>query len=410
MAFKPQVYMRLALGIAAFVVAAACSLSFNLPVGRGDPDPATSTPFVPNTSTPIVPTATPIPPTSTSVVVVPTTVGCSVRSDWFNYVVAAGDTLSRIAQRTGTTSAVLAQANCLANANAIYAGQVIKVPMLLPPTTPPTLQPVTPTYYSQGIQPYDACIVNTRAGTVAPLFAQPNAAAALPGYLGNWGIRLGEQNGFHQISITPQGIVAWVRLSDTYVSGFCIYPPTETPLPYKPNITQGSVVVSSFVDGQAGNYRLRTGESVVLTWDAAPAGVMSATFYTIAQDGTRIDLGTDYTPDDGLAILWIVPANLNAHQLLVEGPGLGAANFSFATSYPIRVYSPPPPSETCYIEPLQNVNVYDDPDYSSAITDLLTPGNHYPVIARTSDGWIGIEISLGWVAPNAPVSFSGPCP
>ena len=409
MAFKPQVYLRLALGMAALVVATACSLSFDLPVGRNDPPPPTLTPFVPPTQTPQPPTVTPIPATSTSVVVVPTTVGCFVRTDWFNYAVAAGDTLSRIAQRAGTTAAVLAQANCLANANAIYAGQVIKVPVLLPATSTPTLQPVAPTYYSQGIQPYDACIVNTRAGTSAPLFGDPNGAMPLPGYLGNWGIRLGEQNGFHQIVTSPQGIVAWVRLSDSYVTGFCIYPPTPTTLPNKPNITQGTATISSFVDGQGGNYRLHTGESVVLTWDAAPGGVLSATFYTISMSGERINLGTDDTPYDGLAIFWVVPANLNAHQLLVEGPGSNAASFNFAVSNAVRVYSPPPPEQTCYIEPLQSVNVYDEPDYSSAITDALAPGTRHPVIARTSDGWLGIEISLGWVAPNAPFSLSGPC-
>jgi len=407
MAHKPQVYLRLALGLTAFVVAAACSLSFDLPVGRNDPPPATSTPFAAATHTPVPPTSTPIPPTSTSVVVVPTTTGCFVRTDWFNYVVAQGDTLSRIAQRTGTTTSALAQANCLANANAIYTGQVIKVPVLLPPTITPSL----PVYYSQGTQPYDACMVNARVETAAPLFGEPNNNALLVGFLGNWAIRLGEQNGFHQIATSPQGIVGWVRLSDSFVTGFCNFPtpPTETPLPTRPNITQGTAYISSFIHEEAGNYRLRTGEATALTWDNAPAGVMSATFYTVSMSGERVNLGTDDTPNDGLWIMWVVPPNLNAHRLYVEGPGSNAASFNFAVSTAVLVYSTPPLDQTCTIEPLQSVNVYDDPDYSSAITDAITPGTRYPVIARTSDGWLGIELSLGWVAPNAPIRLSGPC-
>lgn len=44
------------------------------------------------------------------------------------YVVVAGDTLSRIAARTGTTIDQLVQANNIKNANMIYVGQVLKLP------------------------------------------------------------------------------------------------------------------------------------------------------------------------------------------------------------------------------------------------------------------------------------------
>jgi NlpC/P60 family/LysM domain len=44
------------------------------------------------------------------------------------YVVVAGDTLSRIASRTGTTVDQLVQANGIKNANLIFVGQVLKLP------------------------------------------------------------------------------------------------------------------------------------------------------------------------------------------------------------------------------------------------------------------------------------------
>lgn len=44
------------------------------------------------------------------------------------YTVKAGDTLSGIAAKYGTSYQVLAQINGIANPNVIYAGQTIKLP------------------------------------------------------------------------------------------------------------------------------------------------------------------------------------------------------------------------------------------------------------------------------------------
>jgi LysM repeat protein len=52
------------------------------------------------------------------------------------YTVVRGDTLGTIAQRSGTTVAVLTQANCLANPNTISVGQRIRVPRAIIPPTP----------------------------------------------------------------------------------------------------------------------------------------------------------------------------------------------------------------------------------------------------------------------------------
>src|SRR5690606_23079600 len=48
---------------------------------------------------------------------------CGVRTDWPVYIVQRGDTLSRIAQRTGSSTGELALGNCLNNVNIIEVGQ-----------------------------------------------------------------------------------------------------------------------------------------------------------------------------------------------------------------------------------------------------------------------------------------------
>ncbi len=65
---------------------------------------------------------------------------CYIRTDWPIYVVQAGDTLLRIAQRVGTSVTDLAYSNCITNANLVYTGQALRVPRL--PVTPQP-QPVT---------------------------------------------------------------------------------------------------------------------------------------------------------------------------------------------------------------------------------------------------------------------------
>ncbi len=133
---------RILLLIGALLAATlACSLSTNEPAATPTPQPTsigalstptptgqptqTTTPAATNTP---FPTQTPLPTSA------PT---CFQRTDWPAYVVQAGDTLFGIALWTGTTVDQLALANCLANPNAISAGQVLRVPRI-PPVVVPT--------------------------------------------------------------------------------------------------------------------------------------------------------------------------------------------------------------------------------------------------------------------------------
>jgi LysM repeat protein len=81
---------------------------------------------------------------------------CTPRSDWPTIVVQPGDALSTIAERTGSTVEALVSANCLSDANAVVAGQLLRVPTAdgqgQPPTQPGPQQPEQP----QG----SACQVN----------------------------------------------------------------------------------------------------------------------------------------------------------------------------------------------------------------------------------------------------------
>lgn len=76
-------------------------------------------------ATPMLPT---VPPT------------CTVRTDWPTYRVGAGETLSQIAARTGSSVQQLAQANCISDANLIRQGQLLRVPRL-PAVAAPTQTP-----------------------------------------------------------------------------------------------------------------------------------------------------------------------------------------------------------------------------------------------------------------------------
>lgn len=52
----------------------------------------------------------------------------TIESTYIQYTIKAGDTLSGIAQRYGTTWAILASINNIKNPNLIYAGNTIKIP------------------------------------------------------------------------------------------------------------------------------------------------------------------------------------------------------------------------------------------------------------------------------------------
>jgi LysM repeat protein len=66
---------------------------------------------------------------------------CQVRNDWPLYAVESGDTLFRIARRTGATVDDLVQANCLTDPDRLFNGQELRVPRTPVETPTPTATP-----------------------------------------------------------------------------------------------------------------------------------------------------------------------------------------------------------------------------------------------------------------------------
>ena len=292
----------------------ACSLTDALGVVFGPPP----TPIVVTVVvTPLVATPTPTPAPA------PTT--CTTPAGWSNYVVQPGDTLARIATRANTSAVALAQANCLANPNLITTGQVLKVPVALPPSTPP-----------------------------------PTATVTIPAR--------------------------------------------------NPYLEQGITSPDSWISADAGNFRLRAGATVNVTWSDAPGGLASVTFFTTSMRGTRQEIGVDPNPSDGASVSWTVPYGLDGHQLRAEGFGLNAAPFEYAVSFPSYVYSDAN-AEQCYVEVLADQALYAGPDRNTEVVGTAPVGTVWPVIATTSDGWLGIELNLGWLPPDGAIRTSGStCP
>lgn len=91
------------------------------------------------------PTSTTNAPVSSSpsaATIAPTTTnGCTIRTEWPLYTVARGDTLSDIANRSGSSVSELTTANCLDNPDALRVGQQLHVPRALTSNLPPTLTP-----------------------------------------------------------------------------------------------------------------------------------------------------------------------------------------------------------------------------------------------------------------------------
>ncbi len=102
-------------------------------------NPATQTVYpgqqitIPNPDLPL-PTSTPVPPSLP-------------RGTKISYVVESGDTLAGIASKFNSTVDDIVKANNLADANAIYVGELLQIPVNLvtpTPTRPPTSTPRTP--------------------------------------------------------------------------------------------------------------------------------------------------------------------------------------------------------------------------------------------------------------------------
>ncbi|MDX1993349.1 MAG: LysM peptidoglycan-binding domain-containing protein [bacterium] len=125
--------MRVSGGVVVWMLAiilAGCTL------GQRDRDQATLTALQPtNANSPGAnPPAVTNPSQPTASLPTPTSsIPCVPRSDWFLYTVQAGDTLSGIANRVGTTLDELIRGNCLEAPDTLDVGQTVLVPIVPSP-------------------------------------------------------------------------------------------------------------------------------------------------------------------------------------------------------------------------------------------------------------------------------------
>jgi len=137
----------------------------------------------PKKQLPIGPTPTAEPtaiPTAT-VTLTATATPCVVSrpAGWVPYAVRTGDSLSAIAQRTGTTVAQLQQVNCIVDPNSISSDSTLFAPAIQQVSTPTTTQPplaVTLTAISTTVMTPSVDVT----ATVAPTITVTIAATAVP--------------------------------------------------------------------------------------------------------------------------------------------------------------------------------------------------------------------------------------
>ncbi len=125
---------RTATGLALLLLATAglaCNLARVAPTAT--PEIVTATISPPTTDPNLIPSLTPLgAPAATFPPGTPTV--CAAPANWFVYIVQPGDTLTDLATRVGSTVPELVARNCLPNADAIFVGQSLYVPVMPPPT------------------------------------------------------------------------------------------------------------------------------------------------------------------------------------------------------------------------------------------------------------------------------------
>lgn len=271
------------------------------------------------------------------------TIPCAIRTDWPIYTVQAGDTLSRIAQRVGTTTNVLVSANCLSNANLISVGQGIRVPQLPPPPTvapiPPTITPIIPTpgapvfkyapiptdeYLHRindlvatadpfimlvtevlGAQYVRFMVQNTQTGQVTHIGEQSNPNGTGGGWLSyHIGYTFPAPGQYIFYAVARTGSV-----ETTSANTIAIYNPDMAPI-FSDQRIDTPPVIEPNVSYENGMYELEPGATVNFSWPDAPTDA-ERIVYTLTPTGTGTAIAmaviaTDTTPADGVPVEWQV--------------------------------------------------------------------------------------------------------
>jgi LysM repeat protein len=251
--------------------------------------------------------------------------------------VRPGDTLTNIAARAGTTWQALAQANCIANPNYIYVGQVLRVPIPVNPGPYPPPNPYPPNPYpphpQPGVQYIGAVIPNPylsayggqyqlQAGAVVNLVwaINPSGLTRVDFYYA--GAIIGTDTYFGDgVSVT------W--LVPSYVSGYLnalgysysslrmqtaqntlVYTsnpnPTPPPTQQPPVVVGSGLSISPFDSVNNNTFILPPDQLITFSWPATfPTATERVVFELIPPGGgTAQAMGIDTNLADGASIIW----------------------------------------------------------------------------------------------------------
>ena len=99
----------------------------------------------------------------------------------------------------------------------------------------------------------------------------------------------------------------------TAIATFTGFPVTAIPSPTATEEPFNGVIKFPFLNADAGNFQLQTGETITFTWEGAPAGAERYEFVIYPHDGSQpVILATDTDPSDGVAIQFAVTSGLAA--------------------------------------------------------------------------------------------------
>jgi LysM repeat protein len=273
--------------------------------------------------------------------------GCAPRGDWaYSYVVQRGDTLSSIAARAGISWQALAQGNCIANANTIYAGQALRVPYVIaaPPIYPPPHYP-PPQYLppSGGWQAVGSVIpspflslngyqyqlqggavvslswaINTYNVTRVEFYFTPSGSGLPPTLIGtdtyfgdgvaiSWGVPPGVFGSLSASGFYGSGLVrTTAAYTFVYTNSVQPPPPTPTPQPQPPVVIGSGLSITPYDSVNNNTFILPPDQLITISWPATfPTATDRVVFELVPPGGgAGQPIGLDTNLGDGASILW----------------------------------------------------------------------------------------------------------
>lgn len=159
---------------------------------------------------------------------------CAIQHpEWPIYIVRAGDTLTSIAAEVGSPVNVLVQVNCLVDANRIYVGQQLHVPLNYVPPQPVEPPPSIP-LVDIGLQPSQVCVVVPNAGQ-ANIYGAGVTGGPAAILIGTVHFVRHADNAYI-VELPPGGVQGWVSPMEAHLVGSTCPAPPDTGSGANPNI------------------------------------------------------------------------------------------------------------------------------------------------------------------------------